>query len=163
MIEASDMFAVLAHVDYPVREWPAAAGPYDPGAFEEEYREVLRALAGTSRALEVNTTVPLHPRIVRWWHEAGGDAIAFGSDAHDPGALARGFSDVAAMVEAHGFRPSRDPHDIWAPAREPHPVTGQGNRSEPIIGSSLVPDLGPGALACEGTGTGSRQRHVVVW
>ena len=113
MIEASDMFAVLAHVDYPVREWPAAAGPYDPGAFEEEYREVLRALAGTSRALEVNTTVPLHPRIVRWWHEAGGDAIAFGSDAHDPGALARGFSDVAAMVEAHGFRPGRDPHDIW--------------------------------------------------
>ena len=36
-----------------------------------------------------------------------------GSDAHDPTVLARGFSDAAAMVEAHGFRPGRHPYDFW--------------------------------------------------
>jgi histidinol-phosphatase (PHP family) len=113
MISASDDFAVLAHIDYPVRYWPGNAGTYEPAAFEEEYRVVLRALASTSRALEVNTRIPLDPRIVSWWHEAGGDAVAFGSDAHHPAALARGFSSAAAMVRAHGFRPGRDPHDLW--------------------------------------------------
>jgi histidinol-phosphatase (PHP family) len=113
MVTACEVFAVLAHIDYPVRYWPGNAGQFDPCRFEDEYREVLRALASTSRALEVNTRVPLHPRIVRWWHEDGGDAVAFGSDAHHPAALARGFSSAAAMVRAQGFRPGRDPHDLW--------------------------------------------------
>jgi histidinol-phosphatase (PHP family) len=113
MVTASDAFAVLAHIDYPVRYWPGEAGRHDPRTFEAEYREVLRALAGTSRALEVNTRVPLHPLIVRWWHQAGGDAVTFGSDAHHPAALAHDFSAAAAMVRANGFRPGRDPFDLW--------------------------------------------------
>jgi len=113
MIKTSDAFAVLAHIDYPVRDWPADAGPYDPTAFEEDYREVLAALAGTARALEINTTISPSPQIVRWWHEAGGEAITFGSDAHDPTALARDFIAAGAMVEAHGFRAARSPHDMW--------------------------------------------------
>jgi histidinol-phosphatase (PHP family) len=113
MIESCDVFAVLAHVDYPIRYWPEEAGPYDPCAFEEEYRAVLSALARTGRALEVNMRLPLHPLIVRWWHEAGGEAVSFGSDAHNPALVARGFAEAAAMVEAAGFRPGRAPHDFW--------------------------------------------------
>jgi histidinol-phosphatase (PHP family) len=113
MIKGSDVFAVLAHVDYAVRSWPSGAGPYDPGVFEADYRDLLGALASTSRALEVNTKGPLHPQVVHWWHEAGGDAITFGSDAHDPAALARDFRTASAMVETHGFRPGRRPHDLW--------------------------------------------------
>jgi histidinol-phosphatase (PHP family) len=114
LIAGSDVFAVLAHIDYPFRYWPADAGPFDPNAFEDEFREALRALARSGRALEVNTTLPLDPRVVRWWHEEGGEAITFGSDAHDPTGLARGFRDAAAMVEANGFRPGRHPFDFWA-------------------------------------------------
>jgi histidinol-phosphatase (PHP family) len=113
MVEMCDTFAVLAHIDYPVRYWPTGSGTYDPGLFEEDYRQALSALAATSRALEVNTRVPLGPEIVRWWHEAGGEAIAFGSDAHDPTALAHGFADAAAMVEAQGFPPGPDPYRLW--------------------------------------------------
>lgn len=113
MVESGADFAVLAHIDYPVRQWPADAGPYDPVAFEEEYRVVLAALACSGRALEVNTKIPLHAEVVRWWYEAGGDAVSFGSDAHDPEALARGLADAAAMVEACGFRPGRHPYDLW--------------------------------------------------
>jgi histidinol-phosphatase (PHP family) len=51
---------------------------------------VLALLARSGRALEINTRVPLPATIVRWWHEAGGEAVAFGIDAHQPSAIARG-------------------------------------------------------------------------
>jgi len=113
LVAGSDAFSVLAHIDYPVRSWPAEAGPFDPRAFEDEFRYALRVLAGSGRALEVNTAVPLCPEVVRWWRDEGGQAITFGSDAHDPTALANGFAQAAAMVEAHGFRPGRHPYDFW--------------------------------------------------
>jgi len=113
LISGSAAFAVLAHIDYPVRYWPAQAGPFDPTAFEDEFRHALRVLADSGRALEVNAQVPLHPAIVRWWREEGGAAITFGSDAHDPTVLAHGLTEAAAMVEAHGFRPGRHPYDFW--------------------------------------------------
>jgi histidinol-phosphatase (PHP family) len=113
MIKTCGAFAVLAHIDYPVRFWPSEQNGFDPSAFEEEFRSVLRALAGAGRALEVNTRIPLPPEIVRWWYEEGGDAVSFGSDAHAPDVVARGFADAAAMVEAQGFKPGRDLHDFW--------------------------------------------------
>jgi histidinol-phosphatase (PHP family) len=113
MVTTSDAFAVLAHIDYAARYWPAAAGPFDPGAFEEEFREALVALADSGRALEINTVLPMAPVVVQWWHDVGGDAVTFGSDAHDPDTLARRFADVSAMAQANGFRPGRNPFDLW--------------------------------------------------
>jgi histidinol-phosphatase (PHP family) len=113
MIESVVFFQVLAHVDYPARRYPPDLGPFDPARFEEEYRAMLRVLARSGRALEVNTRIPMDARIVRWWHEEGGDAVSFGSDAHDPSAVAIGFVEAAAMVEAQGFRPGRTPLDFW--------------------------------------------------
>lgn len=104
MIEQYDGFDVLAHLDYPLRYWPAAV-PFDAGAFEEEFRAVLRALAASGKALEINTKVPLSAQILRWWHAEGGGGITFGSDAHEAGMLGRGFADAVAMAEACGFRP----------------------------------------------------------
>ena len=92
LIGSSDAFAVLAHIDYPVRYWPRQAGPFAPNAFEEEFRHAMRVLAVSGRALEVNTAVPLPAAVVRWWREEGGEAITFGSDAHDPALLASGRS-----------------------------------------------------------------------
>jgi histidinol-phosphatase (PHP family) len=113
LVRGSDAFAVLAHIDYPIRDWPAQAGPFDPYEFQDEFRGALRALADGGRALEVNTQVPLHPEIVRWWRDEGGTTVTFGSDAHEPTALAHGFTGAAAMVEAHGFRSGRHPYDFW--------------------------------------------------
>jgi histidinol-phosphatase (PHP family) len=114
LIKGSDAFTVLAHIDYPVRSWPESAGPFDATLFEDEYRHALRVLADSGRALEINTRGQTHPRIVRWWHEEGGDAVSFGSDAHYPDALARNFAEAAAMAESCGFRAGRDPYDLWA-------------------------------------------------
>jgi histidinol-phosphatase (PHP family) len=117
LVEGSKAFSVLAHIDYPVRYWPEAAGPFDPSDFEDDFRSALRTLADSGRGLEVNTAVPLDPRIVRWWREEGGESVTFGSDAHEPAGLARGFADAAAMVEAQGFRPGRHPFDVWTRTR----------------------------------------------
>lgn len=92
-------FEVLAHIDYPIRSWPESAGSFDPRDFEDEFRHALRETAKSGRALEVNTKVPLHGVILRWWHEEGGEAISFGSDAHDAASIARGFSEAAHMAD----------------------------------------------------------------
>ena len=106
-------FDVLAHVDFPVRYLPERAKPFSFEAAEPEYRAVLEALARSGRALEVNTRLPLPSMIVRWWHEAGGQAVTFGSDAHAPWRLGNGFREAMAMVEAAGFRPAREAQDPW--------------------------------------------------
>lgn len=117
MASVSDTFSVLAHIDYPVRSWPAEiAGPFAPAAFEDDFRHALRAVARSGRALEVNTRLPLHATVLTWWHEEGGDAITFGSDAHLPALVGHGFADAARMAEAHGFRPGRHPYDLWGRA-----------------------------------------------
>jgi histidinol-phosphatase (PHP family) len=92
------------------------AGPFDPTAFEEEFRHALRATAQSGRALEINTRLPLHATILAWWHEEGGDAVTFGSDAHLPSAVGHGFAAAAQMAEAHGFRPGANPFDLWGRA-----------------------------------------------
>jgi histidinol-phosphatase (PHP family) len=113
MVDATGLFEVVAHIDYPVRSWP---GRFDPAAFEDEFRHALRAIAQSGRALELNTRIPLHETILRWWHEEGGDAITFGSDAHLPTLVGHGFREAAHLAEAHGFRPGRAPHDLWSRA-----------------------------------------------
>jgi histidinol-phosphatase (PHP family) len=117
MMSVSGMFSVLAHIDYPVRSWPVERdGPFDPWVFEEEFRHALRVTAQSGRALEVNTRLPLDATILTWWHEEGGDAVTFGSDAHLPPSVAHGFVEAAQMAEAHGFRPGANPYDLWGRA-----------------------------------------------
>jgi histidinol-phosphatase (PHP family) len=114
LIEGSDLFQVLAHLDFPRRYWPKGPHLFTEAPFEEEYRAVLRALAGTGRALEINTKTPLASvDLVRWWREEGGTAVSFGSDAHQPHRVGDRFKLAVDVVEQAGFRPGRDPLDFW--------------------------------------------------
>ena len=117
MIEGGQPFETLAHLDYPKRYWPQDGTPYREKDFEAEIRAVLSAAARTGRVLEVNTTRGrlLCPDIavVRWWREVGGQAVQYGSDAHDPDKIAEGFPVATQMVEAAGFKPARDPVSVW--------------------------------------------------
>jgi histidinol-phosphatase (PHP family) len=114
MIESSDVFQVLAHCDFPRRYWPGGAHKYVEKGFEEEYRAVFRALASSGRALEINTSSPLASADqFRWFHEQGGGAVSFGSDAHQPGRVGDAFDLAVDVVEAAGFRPGKDRFDFW--------------------------------------------------
>ncbi len=117
MIEGGQPFEILAHLDYPKRYWLEGAAPYQEQDYEAEIRAVLSAAARTGRVLEVNTTrgQTLCPDItvVRWWRELGGQAVQYGSDAHEPDKVAEGFRLATQMVESAGFKPARDPVSLW--------------------------------------------------
>jgi len=114
MIEASDVFEVLAHFDYPRRYWPRSAGPYEDAKVEAEHREVFRALAASGRVLEINTASPLaSATAMGWWYDEGGGAVSFGSDAHTPQRVGDRFDVAVDVVEAAGFRPGKDRFDFW--------------------------------------------------
>lgn len=114
LVEGSDVFEVLAHVDFPRRYWPQGARPYDEASFEEEYRTVFGSLAASGRALEVNTRSPLFaPALLEWWYDEGGRAVSFGSDAHSAWRVGARFDVAVDVAEAAGFRPGRDPFDFW--------------------------------------------------
>jgi len=117
MIESGQPFETLAHLDYPKRYWLEGIAPYREKDYEAEIRAILKAAAATGRVLEVNTTRgrTLCPDItvVRWWREAGGQAVQYGSDAHQPDKVAEGFKVATQMVEAAGFKPARDPMALW--------------------------------------------------
>jgi histidinol-phosphatase (PHP family) len=106
---------VLAHINYAARYWPGRQGPYRSADFEAEYRDVLRALAGSDRALEINTSgwLPLDPLVLGWWRAEDGQAVSFGSDAHDPVTIGREFAAAGAMAQAAGFAPGEDDSGLW--------------------------------------------------
>ncbi|HLF71644.1 MAG TPA: histidinol-phosphatase HisJ family protein [Dehalococcoidia bacterium] len=120
MLESDVRFEVLAHLDYPKRYWPQQPA-FDESRFEDDLRTVLRAAARRGVALEINTTrgrAPERylcpgPRVLRWWYEEGGGAVAFGSDAHSADKLAAGFDLAAEVAEAAGFKPQDDPSAFW--------------------------------------------------
>jgi histidinol-phosphatase (PHP family) len=117
MVESNEPFETLAHIDYPKRYWLEGEAPYREEDYEEEIRAILAAAAKTGRVLEVNTTRgdTLCPglTVVRWWRELGGQAISYGSDAHQPDKVAAGFELATQMVQAAGFKPARDPMALW--------------------------------------------------
>lgn len=115
MIETSQQFTVLAHINYAARYWPGRDGEYRSADFESEYRTALRALARSNRALEINTSgwLPLDPDLLDWWRQEGGALISFGSDAHDPDTPGREFPAAAAMAQAAGFGPGDCGTALW--------------------------------------------------
>ena len=114
MIAVGGTFAVVTHIEYAARYWPVEReGPFDPTRFEDEFRQAMRAIAGTGRALELNVGGPIRPWVPQWWREEGGRAITIASDAHTPDRLAGNFYEAMAMAEHFGFRPGRRAHDFW--------------------------------------------------
>ncbi|HXM58051.1 MAG TPA: histidinol-phosphatase HisJ family protein [Candidatus Dormibacteraeota bacterium] len=121
LVESSQPFEVLAHLDYPKRYWPHDRVPYEEEEYEEPIRAVLRAAAARGSVLELNTTRGAEPRrglcpgpkVLRWWVEEGGGAVSMGSDAHDPARIAMGFELACQLAEAAGFRPNDDPAGYW--------------------------------------------------
>lgn len=121
MLESPEPFQVLAHLDYPKRYWPEGMPPYREEDYEEQLRAVLVAAVKKACVLEANTTrgeggeSKLCPslKVLRWWHELGGEAVSFGSDAHAPDKIAGGFELATQIVEAAGFKPAREPMALW--------------------------------------------------
>lgn len=113
MVDGGD-FDVYTHIDYAARYWPTEEhGPFDHRRFEDGFRQVMREIAASGRALEMNTSRPLRPWIPQWWAEEGGHAVSFGSDDHATSGLAANFHESMALLDYFGFSPGRRPEDFW--------------------------------------------------
>jgi len=121
LIEGPVPFEILTHFEYHRRFWPGRWPPYRSQDHREPIEQVLRAAAGRGLVLEFNTTrggdpdraLCPGPEVVTWWREAGGKAISFGSDAHDPTKVAAGFGLAATLAAQAGFQPSLGRVGIW--------------------------------------------------
>jgi len=121
LVQSSQPFEVLAHLDYPRRYWPAGAAALAETDFEAEYRAVLAALARRDGVLEINTTRGIEPTRglcpgpigVGWWLQEGGRAVSFGSDAHSPEQVASGLKVARDLALGLGLRPEREDSGLW--------------------------------------------------
>lgn len=124
MVEQGE-FDILAHFDIVKRYGYENYGVFQPTAFEEPIRKVLRACAERGIALELNTSTlrrsvnEISPSsiILRWFGEEGGKHFTIGSDAHQPEDVAAGFDQALALLNGAGF-----PNLVDYQQRQPQPT-----------------------------------------
>jgi histidinol-phosphatase (PHP family) len=103
---------VLGHFDLIKRYGVEHYGPFEPAAFAQEIRAVLRAAVESGTGLEINTSglrqSPGEPypglTVLRWYRELGGEILTVGSDAHRSGDLGAGLAEALALAREAGFR-----------------------------------------------------------
>jgi histidinol-phosphatase (PHP family) len=103
---------VIGHFDLVKRFGVQHYGPFEPEAFQEEIRNVLRAAIDSGVALEVNTSglrqLPGEPypglSVLQWYRELGGELLTFGSDTHYLDSLGAGLPEAMALAQTAGFR-----------------------------------------------------------
>lgn len=103
---------VLGHFDLVKRYGVRHYGSFEPTAFEEEIRAVLRTMVEGGIGLEINTSglrqLPGEPypalTVLRWYRELGGEVLTIGSDAHHVDNLGAGIAEAMALSREAGFR-----------------------------------------------------------
>jgi histidinol-phosphatase (PHP family) len=182
MITAVGTYAVVTHIDYAARYWPTErAGPFDPKRFEDEFRQAMRAIAGTGRALKLNVGRSIRPWVPQSWREEGGQAITMASDAHTPTGsagtstkrwpwLSTSASTPAAVPPTSGLADHANESVRVSPSREGMRVSLRRlwRKAAPCYGQSSVhrvrPDLGHDSAGhIWSTRFGQRPRPCMAW
>lgn len=111
-LDAFDCFDVYGHLDYVVRYGPNTNTFYSYEKFSEVLDEILLTLIQKGKGIEVNTAGYKyglgHPnpteKIIKRYHELGGEIITIGSDGHRPKDVAFAFEKVPSILKMAGFR-----------------------------------------------------------
>ncbi len=112
-IKVCDNFDILGHYDYVARYSPYKIHSILYSDFSDVMEELLRTLAYNGKTFEINTksyttfahgTPQLDLNILKRFRELGGEAVAFGSDAHGADRVGDRFDYFAQMVTSCGFR-----------------------------------------------------------
>ena len=112
-IEVFRDFDILGHYDYVARYSPYKIHSILYSDFSDVMEELLRTLAYNGKTFEINTksyttfahgTPQLDLNILKRFRELGGEAVAFGSDAHGADRVGDRFDYFAQMVTSCGFR-----------------------------------------------------------
>lgn len=112
-IKACDNFDILGHFDYVARYAPYKVHSIFYSDFTDVMEEILRTLAYNGKTFEINTktyqafahgTPELDINILKRFRELGGEALAFGSDAHKADRVGDKFEYFAQVATSCGFR-----------------------------------------------------------
>jgi histidinol-phosphatase (PHP family) len=110
---AAGGFDILTHFDVPARIATAVYGGYDPKAYEDYIRPVLRNCVANGLALDLNTAILRRrghhlltpgPDILRWYVELGGERVTLGSDAHQPSQVGSHLAEAMDIARAAGIK-----------------------------------------------------------
>ena len=107
-----DCFDVYGHIDYIVRYGPSQNQFYSYEKFADVIDEILRTLIAKGKGIEINTAGFKyglgHPqpteKILKRYHELGGEIITIGADAHRPEHVAFEFKKVPEILKKAGFQ-----------------------------------------------------------
>ncbi len=110
-LSAMREFDILAHPDYMLRY----AGEEKDRAYSlysDDYAPILRMLAETGRALEVNIgslrrggrITGFYQDILRHYRDLGGELVSIGTDAHSAEGYGTGFDPAEELLRICGFR-----------------------------------------------------------
>ncbi len=117
-------FDILGHYDYITRYRNYPCRSITLAEFGDYMEPLLKFLAESGKALEINTntyrerfggTPVLDLNILKRFKELGGEALSFGSDAHDAFRLGESFEFYAEVVKKCGFT-----HLAYYKDRKPH-------------------------------------------
>ena len=104
-------YDVYGHLDYIVRYLPEDAAPFSVNPYFDLVDEILHRIVAEGKGLDLNTkalysglTEP-NPcaDILKRYYEIGGRILTFGSDAHSPENIARGFDSARDLALSCGF------------------------------------------------------------
>jgi histidinol-phosphatase (PHP family) len=104
-------FSSIGHLDLPKRYMPKTHRSYDPARFRARLAPIFRAMIARGVAFEINTsglrqtpkTSMPGPAIVRWYAEAGGEAITTGTDSHAAQTVGAGLATTLDMLRLAGL------------------------------------------------------------
>ena len=112
-LTAAGGFDILSHFDVPARIATTIYGGYDPKAYADHIRPVLRNCVANGLALDLNTAI-LRQRgshtmtpgldILRWYVELGGERVTLGSDAHQPSQVGSHLAEAMDIARAAGIK-----------------------------------------------------------
>ena len=117
-------FDVYGHIDYIIRYTPKMKQLKSQGLSDDTYinrltsdsmdiiEQILKTLIYTGKGIEINTAgfkyglghPNPHEKILKLYHELGGEIITIGSDAHECKHLAYDFEKVTEILKKCGFR-----------------------------------------------------------
>jgi len=112
MVETTDNYDVIGHLDYIIRYGDFDVKDYDFDRFKPVIDAILKTIIRKNRGIELNTSGlryglgHTHPKkaLLKRYRELGGTIITLGSDAHDPKDYQADFDQAVTLLKACGFR-----------------------------------------------------------
>lgn len=111
IVKSYHAYSVIGHMDI-LRRYDADTAAFPRESLKGAFVDIFRELIKNGKGIEVNTSGYRNPEempmpsweVLKWYHEAGGEVLTLGSDAHSPDVLAYRFPETLERIRNIGFK-----------------------------------------------------------